>query len=127
MRAHVAAKEAGLRLVVGSRLALQDAPDMVCYPTDRAAWGRLCRLLTLGKSRAPKGECRLCFEDVLAHAEGQILLVVPPPVLGRHLPSGCGWRRENCVTNSTWRWCAATRRTMQSGCAHCNIWRKPPA
>ena len=81
VRAHSAAKEAGLRLVVGCRLALQDAPEMVCYPTDRAAWGRLCRLLTLGKSRAPKSECWLRFDDVLAHAEGQIFIVVPPPEL----------------------------------------------
>jgi error-prone DNA polymerase len=82
VRAHMAAKEVGLRLVVGSRLALQGAPEMVCYPTNRAAWGRLCRLLSLGKSRAPKGECQLGFEDVLAHAEGQVWLVVPPPVPG---------------------------------------------
>ena len=81
VRAHVAAQEVGLRLVVGSRLVLQDAPELVCYPTDRAAWGRLCRLLTLGKGRAPKGDFLLRFEDVLAHAQGQILIVVPPPGL----------------------------------------------
>jgi error-prone DNA polymerase len=81
VRAHVAASAAGLRLVVGARLVLQDAPDMICYPTDRAAWGRLCRLLTLGKSRAAKGECLLNFADVLAHAQGQVFIAVPPPVL----------------------------------------------
>ena len=81
VRAHMAAKEVGLRLVVGSRLALQDAPEMICYPTDRAAWGRLCRLLTLGKSRAPKGDFLVRFDDILASAEGQIFIVVPPPVL----------------------------------------------
>ena len=80
VRAHVAAKQAGLRLLVGSRLRLADAPDLVCYPEDRAAWGRLCRLLTLGKTRAAKGECHLAFADVLAHAEGQVFIVVPPPV-----------------------------------------------
>ncbi len=81
VRAHAAAKAAGLRLLVGSRLALSDAPDLIAYPTDRAAWGRLCRLLTLGKSRAPKGECLLNFADVLAHAEGQIFIAVPPAQL----------------------------------------------
>jgi error-prone DNA polymerase len=81
VRAHAAAKAAGLHLVVGSRLVLADAPDVICYPTDRAAWGRLCRLLTLGKARAPKGDCLLRFDDILHHAEGQIFLVVPPPVL----------------------------------------------
>ena len=81
VRAHVAAKQAGLRLLAGSRLVLEDAPDLVCYPSDRAAWARLCRLLSLGKARAPKGECRLGFADVLAHAEGQIFIAVPPPML----------------------------------------------
>ena len=81
VRAHVAAKAIGLPLVVGCRLVLADAPDIICYPTDRAAWSRLCRLLTMGKERAPKGECLLNFDDVLAHAEGQIFIIVPPPVL----------------------------------------------
>ena len=81
VRAYVAAKSVGLRLLVGSRLVLEDAPDLVCYPADRAAWGRLCRLLSLGKARAPKGECLLYFTDVLAHAEGQIFIIVPPLVL----------------------------------------------
>jgi DNA polymerase III alpha subunit len=54
VRAHVAAKKTGLRLVVGSRLVLADAPDIICYPTDRTAWGRLCRLLTMAKSARQK-------------------------------------------------------------------------
>ena len=81
VRAHVAAREAGLRLLVGARLILDDAPDIICYPTHRAAWGRLTRLLSLGKSRAPKGECLLRLEDVLNHAEGQVLIIIPPRVL----------------------------------------------
>ena len=106
VRAHVAAKETGLRLVVGSRLVLQDAPDMLCYPTDRAAWGRLCRLLTLGKSLAPKGECCLRFADVLAHAEGQILIVVPPPGLGDF----ASWLREAATKLREKLYVAAVRR-----------------
>jgi len=78
VRAHVAAKRAGIRLVVGARLDLEDAPSLLCFPKDRAAYGRLSRLLTLGKGRAPKGECRLTLADLLAHGEGQILVVLPP-------------------------------------------------
>jgi error-prone DNA polymerase len=81
VRAHAAAKETGIRLLVGARLVCTDAPHLICYPSDRAAWGRLCRLLTLGKSRARKGDCLLSFADVLDHAEGQIFIAVPPPVL----------------------------------------------
>jgi error-prone DNA polymerase len=76
VRAHHAAKEAGLRLVVGCRLDLRDGKSLLAYPTDRAAYGRLTRLLTLGKRRAPKGECHLDYTDVAAHGEGQIVIVL---------------------------------------------------
>jgi error-prone DNA polymerase len=45
------------KLLVGSRLVFADGtPDLLCYPTDRAAYGRLCQLLSTGKHRAKKGE-----------------------------------------------------------------------
>src|SRR5580693_6462098 len=79
VRAHMAATAAGLRLAVGARLVFADGtPDTLAYPRDRAAWGRLTRLLSLGKLRAPKGECFLDLPDVLAHAEGQVVAVIPP-------------------------------------------------
>jgi len=81
VRAHVAAKDSKLRLAPGCRLVLQDAPNLICYPKNRAGWSRLCRLLTLGKSRAQKGECTLYFKDVLSHAEDQIFILIPPPIL----------------------------------------------
>ena len=78
VRAHVAAKEAGLRLLVGARLVPRDGPEILCYPRDRAAYGRLSRLLTLGKRRAEKGDCHLTLADVQAAAEGQVFIVLPP-------------------------------------------------
>ena len=48
------------------------------YPTDRAAYGRLCRLLTLGQRRAEKGECTLYLDDVASHADGLIFIALPP-------------------------------------------------
>jgi len=78
VRAHVAAKAAGLRFIVGCRLDLRDSPGLLAYPTDRAAYGRLCRLLTLGKRRAAKGRCDLALDDLAAHAEGMILICLPP-------------------------------------------------
>jgi error-prone DNA polymerase len=78
VRGHKAAKEAGIRYVVGCRLDLEDAPSLLCWPTDRAAYARLTRLLTLGKRRAGKGACRLSFADVTAHGDGQIVAVLPP-------------------------------------------------
>jgi error-prone DNA polymerase len=82
VRAHTAAKRLGLRLVVGARLDLEDGPSVLAYPVDRAAYGRLANLLTLGKRRADKGECRLMRADLLAHAEGQLLAVLPPDDAG---------------------------------------------
>ncbi len=78
VRAFRAARELGMRLVVGCRLVLEDGASLLCFPTDRAAYGRLCRLLTLGKRRAGKGACRLAYDDVLAHGEGQIFVALPP-------------------------------------------------
>src|SRR5262249_26631685 len=46
------------------------------YPRDRAGWGRLCRLLTLGNGRAEKGDCILHLDDLLAHADGLELIVM---------------------------------------------------
>lgn len=75
---HVAAKKAGIRPLIGCRLDLTDADSLLAYPTDRAAYARLSRLLTLGKMRAPKGECFIARADVLAHAEGMLFLLLGP-------------------------------------------------
>ncbi|MFN3511970.1 MAG: error-prone DNA polymerase [Phenylobacterium sp.] len=68
-----------IRALTGCRLDFADGtPSLLCYPTDREAYGRLTRLLTLGQRRADKGECELHWDDFLSHAQGQLVLVVPP-------------------------------------------------
>ena len=91
VRAHQAAKEVGIRLVVGCRLDLDDGASLLAFPEDRAAYGRLAGLLTLGKRRAPKGECRLGYRDVVAHGEGQIVIVLPTPIPSPARGGGVGW------------------------------------
>jgi error-prone DNA polymerase len=83
VRAHVAARELGIPLAVGSRLILRepDGLNIIVYPTDRASYGRLCRLLTLGKRRAPKGECDLALHDMIDHSTGMLAIIDPPRVL----------------------------------------------
>jgi error-prone DNA polymerase len=81
VRAHIQAKEAGLRFIPGCRLVLEDGVELACLPTDRAAYGRLCRLLTIGNHRAKKGECHLGINDVLEWGEGQIFISLPSPRL----------------------------------------------
>lgn len=76
---HGAGASLPFRLVVGARLVFSDGtPDILAYPQDRAGWGRLCRLLSLGKLRADKGDCRIEHGDLLAHRDGLLLIVMPP-------------------------------------------------
>ena len=67
------------KLLVGARLVFRDTtPDILVYPTDRAAYGRLCRLLSKGKLRAKKGECDLFVDDLDEFQQGLLFIVVPP-------------------------------------------------
>ncbi|PZU72659.1 MAG: error-prone DNA polymerase [Brevundimonas sp.] len=77
VRAHVAARVTGVRLIVGCRLVLEDGAEVLVYPQDRSAYSRLCRLLTLGKRRGGKGACRLGWDDLAAHAEGLVAVLIP--------------------------------------------------
>ncbi len=76
VRAHLAAKEVGIKFIVGARLNLEDGISLLTYPTDREAYGRLCRLLTLGMRRAEKGKCTLHLSDVTDHADGLIFIAL---------------------------------------------------
>ena len=80
VRAYGEARKRTIKLLVGARLVTCDGFEVLAYPTDRAAYGRLCRLLTAGNLKAKKGECELAFEDILAASEGQMLIALPPPL-----------------------------------------------
>jgi error-prone DNA polymerase len=72
------------KLLIGSRLVFMDGtPDILVYPRDREAYGRLCQLLTRGKrgddtEKIEKGECHLKLDDLLEFSEGQLLVLVLP-------------------------------------------------
>ncbi len=73
VEAYRAGQEHGVEILPGAELVLEGGADpeaLVLLPRDRAAWGRLCRLLTLGRRRVGKGGFSLTVEDVAAHAEG---------------------------------------------------------
>ena len=76
VRAYDEAKKRKIKFIVGTRLVSVDGFEMLAYPTDRAAYGRLCRLLTVGNLKAKKGECHLTFEEILAASEGQMLSLI---------------------------------------------------
>src|SRR3954471_8800444 len=82
VRAWTEAKALKVRALTGCRLDFMDGtPSLVCYPTDREAFGRLTRLLTVGQLRGKKGECHLAWQDFLDHADGQLGLIIPPKAL----------------------------------------------
>jgi error-prone DNA polymerase len=84
------------KLLVGARLCFSDGtPEILAYPRDRGAYGRLCRLLSEGNLRAEKGECLLTFKDLMEYRYGMLLAVVPPRQCGdkfrdflKHLRAG---------------------------------------
>jgi DNA-directed DNA polymerase III PolC len=79
VRPHVLKRDQklALRYHPGARLVFADGtPDILVYPRDRAGWGRLTRLLTIGNLRAKKGDCILTLDDLIAHAFGLELVVM---------------------------------------------------
>ena len=89
------------KLLVGARLVFADGtPDILAYPSDRAAYGRLCRLLSAGKLRAPKGECHLVLEDMLKWQEGLLLVVLPQNNEVQKEPEVNFWNRGLGLTES---------------------------
>ncbi|AWK85458.1 error-prone DNA polymerase [Azospirillum thermophilum] len=78
VRMHVGAKRHGIRALVGCRVEMTDAPPALVYPTDRAAYGRLSRLISLGRRRGDKGDCLLRYADLLEFGEGQLVIALPP-------------------------------------------------
>lgn len=78
VRAHIAAKKWGLRLIPACRLDLLDGPSLLAYPKDKDAYGRLSSLLTIGNLRAEKGKCELYRADVYPYSEGMQFIVCPP-------------------------------------------------
>jgi error-prone DNA polymerase len=76
VRAWQASRATGVRLVAGCRLELSDFPPLLVYPTDRDAYARLCRLLSLGKRRAGKASCHLTWADFAAVASGMLTILI---------------------------------------------------
>jgi len=114
VRAHEAAKVTGVRLIVGCRLDLQCDTSLLVYPTDRAAYGRLCRLLTVGKARAGKGACHLDWPDVEEWNEGLLAILLSEGPEAR-LPEEL--RRLHRIFGER-AYCALSRRFLPDEASH---------
>ena len=88
VRAHAAAKEFQLPLIVGAELHPIDGPPLVVWPSDRAAYGRLCRLLSRGRLRREKGACEIHWQDIAELSDGLIAgLLLRQPVVDELPPA----------------------------------------
>lgn len=94
VRAFSAVRETNLKLIVGAEVHFVDAPPVVMWATDRAAYGRLCRMLTHGRRQAPKGEFELRFDQMATYAEGLLAAIIPP----RHLTDELNGKRDRQPT-----------------------------
>jgi error-prone DNA polymerase len=74
VEAHVRARELGIRLIVGSEVTLDDGSTLTLLAMNREGYANLCRLITLGRRRSPKGESRVGWDEVATHAEGLLAL-----------------------------------------------------
>src|SRR5512136_1254214 len=81
VRAHVAAKDTGLPLVIGSEVQLKDGPKLVLLATDRSSYGHLSELITLGRRRSKKGSYSLGPGDITGGLPGCLALLLPD---GKH-------------------------------------------
>src|SRR5258705_13958116 len=78
VRAHVAAKKSGMRIIPACRLDLLDGPSLLAFPTDMSAYSRLSNLLTTGNLRTEKGQCELYKADVYQRSKGLKFIELPP-------------------------------------------------
>jgi error-prone DNA polymerase len=81
VRGMVACTQLGLRFLPGVRIVPDDprgyaGPEYIAWPTDRAAWGRLCRMLSEARMGAEKGACPIPREAFLAAMEGQVVALM---------------------------------------------------
>ncbi len=104
VRAHVAAKGHGLKLIVGSEVTLDDGTKLVLLATNREGYGNLSQLISKGRRRSEKGEYSLGREDLVGAVDGCLVLWAPedrvrvdsnfhsyPKEFSPPLPQGVGW------------------------------------
>ena len=103
VRAHTQAREMArddgprVRLIPAARLVLTTGFTVTALPVDRAGWGRLCRLLTVGAGRAVKGKCQLAMADLLDWGEGLVFLMHPLTERSRSADAAWSGQAERLV------------------------------
>ena len=92
VRAHVEAKQLGLHLIVGSQITVTDGSIVLLLCRNRQGYGNLCRLVTAGRLRSPKGECRVSWREIFSYAEGLIAIWGIGGLPAKNIRSALGFR-----------------------------------
>ncbi|MBI3042437.1 MAG: error-prone DNA polymerase [Betaproteobacteria bacterium] len=87
VRAHVAAREHGLKLVIGAEFRIADGPRVVLLATDRAAYGNLSQLITTARRRSGKGSYSVRWDDMDRGTPGCLAILIPPDIPASNPPS----------------------------------------
>ena len=77
VKAHVAAKELGIQLIIGSEFTLEEGIKLVALAPSRAAYSELSGLISMARRRSPKGEYRASLRDVIFHLKRCLLIWLP--------------------------------------------------
>lgn len=77
VKAHVAAKECGIQLIIGSELNLEEGIKLIALAPSRAAYGELSGLISMARRRSPKGEYQVGMRDVIFHLKRCLLIWLP--------------------------------------------------
>lgn len=77
VKAHVAAQQCQLHLIIGSELQLEEGLRVVAFAPDRRAYSELSGLISLARRRSPKGEYRVSLRDITFHLKRCLLLWIP--------------------------------------------------
>jgi error-prone DNA polymerase len=107
VRAHLAAKDAGIQLLVGVRLVTTCGFELAAYPENRNAYGRLTRMLTDANFRSKKGTCDLWVEEIIDASEDQVFILIPPE---GPLDTWCDKAADFCARSQAAHYLALTRR-----------------
>ncbi len=86
VRAHVAAKRCGLKLLIGTEIQLADGLKLVLLATSREGYGHLCALITRGRTQTEKGSYRLERSDLEQGLAGCLAILIPPAFPATNLP-----------------------------------------
>jgi len=94
VRAHQAAKEAGIKLLVGTEIVLSDGMKLVLLAQNRAGYGNLSALATLGRRQAKKGSYRLSRGDLARGVPDCLALLVSPAMSPSAAETDARWLAE---------------------------------